>query len=41
VLLLLGALLPEVEFPFVLLGNPEFGAPAAMPLSELVELGAP
>jgi hypothetical protein len=40
VLLLLGALLPDVELLFVL-GSPEFGALAPMPLSELVPLGAP
>jgi hypothetical protein len=39
VLLLLGAL--DVELLFVLLGRPEFGDLAAMPLSELVAPGAP
>jgi hypothetical protein len=41
VLLLLGALVPDVELLFVLLGRPEFGDLAAMPLSELVVPGAP
>jgi hypothetical protein len=41
VLLLLGALVPEVELLFVLFGRPEFGDRAPMPLSELVALGEP
>jgi hypothetical protein len=40
VLLLLGALVPDVEL-FVLLGSPEFGILAAVPLSELVAPGMP
>lgn len=41
VLLLLGALVPDVELLFVPLGRPEFGALLAVPLSELVAPGAP
>jgi hypothetical protein len=41
VLLLLGALVPDVALLFVLFGRPEFGALAAMPLSELVAPGVP
>jgi hypothetical protein len=41
VLLLLGALVPDVELLFVLFGSPEFGDLAAMPLSELVAPGVP
>jgi hypothetical protein len=41
VLLLLGALLPDVELLFVLLGRPEFDDLAAVPLSELVVPGVP
>lgn len=41
VLLLLGALLPDVELLFVLLGRPEFGDLMALPLSELVAPGVP
>ena len=40
VLLLVGALVPDVVL-FMLLGRPEFGDLAAMPLSELVVPGVP
>ena len=41
VLLLLGALVPDVELLFVPFGKPEFGGLLAMPLSELVAPGVP
>jgi hypothetical protein len=40
-LLVGGALVPEVELPLMLLGRPEFGALADMPLSELAVPGMP
>ena len=33
--------MPDVELAFVPLGRPEFGAPAAIPLSEWVTPGVP
>jgi hypothetical protein len=41
VLLLFGALVPEFAPLFVLLGRPEFGNLAAVPLSELLTPGVP
>jgi hypothetical protein len=41
VLLLLGALVPDVESPLLLLGKPEFGGRLAEPLSELLTPGVP
>jgi hypothetical protein len=41
VLLLLGALVPDVELLFEPLGKPEFGALVAIPLSEFVAPGVP
>ena len=41
VLLLAGALVPDVELLFVLFGRPEFGDLAVMPLSEFVAPGVP
>lgn len=41
VLLLFGALVPDVELLFVPLGRPEFGGLLAVPLSERVAPGVP
>jgi hypothetical protein len=41
VLLLFGALVPDVEVLLVLLGSPEFGDVADMPLPEFVVPGVP
>ena len=41
VLWLPGRLVPDVELLFVLLGRPEFGDLAVLPLSELVVPGVP
>jgi hypothetical protein len=40
-LLVVGAVVPDVVLLFVLLGRPEFGALAPMPLSEFVMPGVP
>lgn len=41
VLLVPKAVVPDVELLLVLFGAPEFGDPAALPLSELVTPGVP